>query len=85
MNILIENNETQEYFTPAGEWTKNPCDGKRYGKTEEAFLAAKQEAIGKFTIVGHFPTTNQFLNLDRGRGKGVVAVGEPVTSPEADA
>lgn len=75
MNILIENNETLEYLTPAGQWTKNPLNGKRYPATRLAFRAAKLEAIGKFNIVYHIPETNQFVNLDHGRGAGESAVG----------
>jgi hypothetical protein len=71
MHILIENNETQEYLTQAGSWTKNPHDGKRFPATEVAFQTAKHEAIGQFNIVFHIPTTNQFVNLDHGRGKGM--------------
>jgi hypothetical protein len=73
MNILIENNETLEYLTNGGQWTKNPCDGRFFPATEVAFRAAKCEAIGKFNIVCHIPATNQFVNLDHGRGKGLPA------------
>jgi hypothetical protein len=81
MNILIENNDTLEYLTSEGQWTKNPQDGKRYPATRIAFRAAKLEAIGKFNIVCHIPQTNQFINMDHGRGTGLPAVnGEnPVT------
>jgi hypothetical protein len=75
MNILIENNDTLEYLTPAGQWTKNPLSGKCYPATRIAFRAAKQEAIGKFNIVYHIPETNQFINLDHGRGAGLAAIG----------
>jgi hypothetical protein len=78
MNTLIENNETLEYLTATGDWTKNPQDGKRFSATAIAFRAAKQEAIGKFNIVGHIPQTNQFINLDHGRGTGAPEVaGKP--------
>lgn len=70
MNILIENNDTFEYLTSAGQWTKNPRNGKCYPATRIAFRAAKLEAIGKFNIVCHIPETNQFVNLDHGRGAG---------------
>ena len=70
MNILIENNETLEYLTADGDWTKNPHAGRCFRKTEAAFQIAKQEAIGRFNIVCHIPATNQFINLDHGRGKG---------------
>jgi hypothetical protein len=81
VNILIENNDTLEYLTPAGQWTKNPHDGKRYPATRIAFRAAKLEAIDKFNIVWHIPKTNQFVNLDHGRGAGQPAVGaeDPAT------
>jgi len=71
MNILIENNDTLEYLTPAGQWTKNPLSGKCYPATRIAFRAAKLEAIGRFNIVSHIPETNQFINLDHGRGAGL--------------
>jgi hypothetical protein len=74
LNILIENNDTLEYLTPAGQWTKNPLIGKSYPATRMAFRAAKLEAIGKFNIVCHIPETNQFINLDHGRGVGLPAV-----------
>ena len=77
MNILIENQETLEYLTQAGQWTKNPRAGKCFPATATAFQAAKLEAIGKFNIVCHIPGTNQFINLDHGRGKGV-----PDASPQ---
>ena len=73
MNILIENNDTLEYLAPAGPWSKNPLDGKFYPATRIAFRAAKLEAIGKFNIVCHIPKTNQFINLDQGRGTGLPA------------
>jgi len=70
MNILIENNETLEYLTSKGDWTKNPLKGQIFPSTEPAFRAAKAESIGKFNIVGYIPMTNQFVNLEHGRGKG---------------
>jgi hypothetical protein len=74
MNILIENNETLEYLTPAGEWSKNPRHGKRFPGTAVAFRTARQETAVKFNIVCHIPETNQFVNLDHGRGsKAAVA------------
>jgi hypothetical protein len=81
LNILIENNDTLEYLTSAGQWTKNPRHGKCYPATRIAFRAAKQEAIGKFNIVCHIPETNQFINLDHGRGGGSPAAGAEI--PEA--
>jgi hypothetical protein len=70
LNILIENSDTLEYLTSVGQWSKNPLKGKSYPATSAAFRAAKQEAIGKFNIVCHIPGTNQFINLDHGRGAG---------------
>ena len=81
LNILIENNDTLEYLTSAGQWTKNPRQGKSFPATRIAFRAAKQEAIGKFNIVCHIPGTNQFVNLDHGRGAGPLADG--AETPEA--
>ncbi len=71
MNILIENNETLEYLTSSGKWTKNPLAGRCFKASEAAIQVAELEAIGKFNIVGHIPATNQFINLDHGRGKGL--------------
>lgn len=70
MNILIENQDTLEYLTEAGQWSKNPLKGRRFPASPAAFQIAKTESIGKFNIVCHIPTTNQFVNLDHGRGKG---------------
>ena len=71
MNILIENQDTLEYLTNAGQWTKNPLAGKSFPATRTAFRVAKLEAIGKFNIVCHIPATHQFINLDHGRGQGL--------------
>ena len=71
MNILIENNETLEYLANEGLWTKNPLKGKCFPATAVAFEAAKCEPIGRFNIVSHIPETNQFINMDHGRGKGL--------------
>jgi len=73
MNILIENDDTLEYLSATGTWTKNPRDGKHYPNARVAFRAAKLESIGKFNIVSHIPGTNQFINLDHGRGTGTPA------------
>ena len=73
MNILIENHDTLEYLTEAGQWTKNPLKGRRFPASTTAFQLAKTETIGKFNIVCHIPATNQFVNLDHGRGKGAPA------------
>jgi hypothetical protein len=71
MNILIENEETLEYLMETGAWTKNPRTGRRFESREIALKAAKLEAIGRFNIVWHIPVSNQFVNLDHGRGKGI--------------
>jgi hypothetical protein len=70
MHILIENNDTHEFLTTPGKWTKNPLQAKHFPATGVAFRAARQEQIGKFTIVFHITQTNQFVNLDHGRGAG---------------
>lgn len=70
MKILIENQETSEYLTETGVWTKNPMAAKPFASSRLAFRAAKQEAIGKFNIVGLIPSTRQFVNLNHGRGTG---------------
>ena len=70
MNILIENDETLEYLSNEGQWTKNPLKGKCFPATKAAVISAKREAIGRFNIVWHNPKTNQFINLDHGRGQG---------------
>ena len=74
MNILIENSETLEYLASGGKWTKNPLSGRCFQASEAAIQVAKSEAIGKFNIVGHIPATNQFINMDHGRGKGLPTV-----------
>jgi hypothetical protein len=76
MNILIENPETLEYLNPAGKWTKNPRDAKSFSGTEAAFRVAKREAIGCFSIVCHIPETNQLINLNYRRGRGLPEAGE---------
>ena len=68
MNILVENNETLEYLTNSGRWTKNPLAGRCFPASESALQAGKLEAIGRFNIVGHIAATNQFVNLDHGQG-----------------
>jgi len=82
MNILIENEATLEYLASGGKWTKNPSEGKSFPATRPAFRAAKQEAIGRFNIVCHIPQTNQFINLDHGRGAGLPAVGTEESSDD---
>jgi len=76
MNILIENAETLEYLNAAGKWTKNPMEAKSFAKTEIAFRAARLEAIGRFTIVFHISQTNQFINLNHGRGQGLPEISQ---------
>jgi hypothetical protein len=71
MNILIENDETLEYLMETGAWAKNPRSGRQFETQETALKAAKQELIGKFNIVWHIVASNQFVNLDHGRGKGL--------------
>lgn len=73
MHILIENEETTEYLTETNHWSKSPLKGKHFPTGPLAFRAAKLEAIGHFNIVGYIPETNQFINLNRGRG-----IGKPV-------
>ena len=80
MNILIEDAEKLEYLTSENQWTKNAAEGKSFGATEAAFQAAKKEPIGRFNIVFYISQTKQFINLDHGRGKGLVE-----TSPAANA
>ena len=74
MNILIEDAESLKFFTGEGLWSKMATEGKRYAGTASAFKAAKQEPVGKFNIVGYISETKQFINLDHGRGKGVVEI-----------
>ena len=83
MNILIENETTLEYFTDEGQWTKNPLKGKRFRATAAAYQTARREAIGKFNIVCHIPGTNQFVNLDHGRGKGLPQATTVENQPDA--
>jgi len=72
MNILIEDAEKLEYLTTTGHWTKNVTEGKCFGATEAAFEVAKKEPVGKFNIVCYIKQTKQLINLNHGRGKGVV-------------
>jgi hypothetical protein len=82
MNILIENNDTHEFLTSTGTWSQNPLDGKLFPATATAFRAAKKEAIGKFNIVFHIPQTNQFVNLNHGRGAGAPGAGDELPQKE---
>lgn len=81
MNILIENCDTLEYLTEAGQWTKDPHDGKSFPATKAAVRAAKCEAIATFNIVYFIPATHQFVNLDHGRGRGLPEEGAPQVQP----
>ena len=74
MNIIIENPESMEFFAGDGRWSKKAAEGRLYGGTILAFRAAKQEPVGRFNIVGYFPDSRQFVNLDHGRGKGASEV-----------
>ena len=73
MNILIENQDTLEYLTETGQWTKIPLKGRRFPASAAALRTAKAESIGKFNIVCHIPETNQFINMDHGRGRRIPA------------
>jgi hypothetical protein len=73
MNILIEDAETLKYFTSSGQWTKNAAEGKSFGATTTAFEVAKKEPICRFNIVCYIAPTEQFINMDHGRGKGTEA------------
>ncbi len=76
MNILIEDAEKLEYLANDGLWTKNAAEGKTFEATEVAFDVAKKEPIHKFNIVCYITQTEQFVNMDHGRGRGYA-----VTSP----
>ena len=69
MNILIEDAEKLEYLTSNSQWTKKPAEGKSFAATENAFAAAKKELVGKFNIVGYVTETQQFINLNHGKGR----------------
>ena len=80
MNILIEDAEKLEYLTSENSWTKKASEGKSFGATEITFQIAKKEPIGKFNIVFYISQTEQFINMNHGRGKGLAeagAVAEP--------
>jgi hypothetical protein len=74
MNIFIEDADSQKFFTSAGLWSKTVTEGKPFAGTALAFKAAKQEAVGKFNIVGYVAETKQLINLDSGRGKGAMEI-----------
>jgi hypothetical protein len=83
MNILIEDAEKLEYLTSDNHWTKKASEGKNFGATEKAFAVAKKEPIGKFNIVFYIPQTQQFINMDHGRGKGLAEAGPVVETAPA--
>jgi len=84
MNILIEDAEKLEYLTSDNKWTKKASEGKNFGATETAFAVAKKEPIGKFNIVFYISQTQQFINMDHGRGKGFAEASTVVqTAPAA--
>ncbi len=64
MNILIENNETREYLTPSGTWSKDPLAGEVFSTTTAALRTVGQEAIEKFNIVFLDSRANRFLRLN---------------------
>ena len=78
MNILIENADSLEYFVGDHRWTKIAADGKPFPRTAAAFELAKKEAVGKFNIVGYIAETRQLINLNHGRGRGLLAEIQPV-------
>ena len=83
MYILIEDDQTLEYLSAAGKWTKDPQAGLAFPDRKAAFNAAKLERIEKFNIVAYIRTTRQFLNLDHGRGKGAPETSGGETGPTA--
>jgi hypothetical protein len=74
MNILIEDADSQKFFSGEGLWSKNVTEGKKFAGTALAVKAAKQEPVGKFNIIGYVAETRQLINLDSGRGKGAVEI-----------
>jgi hypothetical protein len=69
MKTLVEDAEKLEYLTSDSHWTKNAGAAKDFGTTGTAFDFAKQEPMGQFNIIGFFPGTNQFINLNHGQGR----------------
>ena len=80
MNILIEDAESLRFLTSGAQWSAQATEGKCFAGTRLAFKAAKQEAIGKFNIVGYILSTKQFVNLDHGQGKGAASPAQVVGS-----
>jgi hypothetical protein len=74
MKILIEDAETLQYLTAGGEWTKTVAKGRCFATTRAAFDEAKKEPIHRFNVVLSVPQSQQLINLDHGRGKGVPEV-----------
>jgi len=72
MNIMIENAESSQYLNADSQWTNSAADAKHFPRTGTAFDVAKKAAIGKFNIVGYISETRQFINLNHGRGRGLV-------------
>jgi len=75
MKILIENCDTAEFFTAAGEWAKNPLEGKAFASTVAALRLGRQQPIGKFNVVCRIQETSQIVNLHHGRGTGLPDAG----------
>ncbi len=71
MNILIEDAEKLEYLTSSNHWTKTATEGKVFKSTADALAVAKQQPVGKFNIVAFMSLNNQFINMNKGSGKGV--------------
>jgi len=69
---MIENADSREYLAVDNHWTKIPADGKNFPHSSAAFDAARKESVGKFNIVGYITETKQLINLNHGRGRGVV-------------
>ena len=85
MNILIENPESLEFFVEEGLWSKKSAEAHHFTSTVHALRIAKQEPVGKFNIIGYFPTTWQFVNLNHGRGKGLAeSVTDQPVAPVAE-
>jgi len=74
MNILIEDAEKLEYLTSSNHWTKTATDGKVFKSTADALAVAKQQPMGKFNIVAFMSLNNQFINMNKGSGKGLPEV-----------
>ena len=73
MNILIEDADSLEFLNNNGQWTKNAGEAKKFPTSHVAVTTAKREPIRKFNIVRYFTSTEQFVNLDYGNGRGKTA------------